>query len=140
MEDSVVITRPLEEVFAYLTDVTNWPRWNMVVGNVEQTPPGPLEKGTKLRGAAEVMGRTMQYSGEILEYDPNKKVVQKMRVGPAELQTSWLLEPVEAGTRLTISSAGKASGPSIIAGPLLDRAVKKQIEESLARLKAILEG
>jgi len=139
MEDSIVINRPVEEVFAYLTDVTAWPRWNMVVGNVEQTPPGAMGQGTTLRGAAEVMGRVMQYSGQILEYDPNKKVVQKMRVGPAELQTSWLLEPVQAGTRLTISSEGKTSGPSIIAGPLMDRAVKKQIEESLARLKAILE-
>lgn len=139
MEDSIVINHPVEEVFAYLTDVTNWPRWNMVVGNVEQTPPGPLEKGTKLRGAAEVMGRTMQYSGEILEYDPNRKVVQKMRVGPAELQTNWLFERLGDSTRLTIRSEGKTSGPSIIAGPLMDRAVKKQIEESLARLKAILE-
>jgi len=139
MEDSIVITRTLEDVFAYLTDVTNWPRWNMIVGNVEQTPPGPLGQGTTLRGAAEIMGRTMQYSGEILECDPNKKVVQKMRVGPAEIQTSWLLEPLEDGTRLIIRSEGKASGPSIIAGPLLDREVKKQIEGSLTRLKAILE-
>jgi uncharacterized protein YndB with AHSA1/START domain len=139
MEDSIVINRPVEEVFAYLTDVTNWPRWNMVVGNVEQTPPGPIGRGTTLRGAAEVMGRVMQYSGEILAYDRNKKVVQKMHVGPAQLQTSWLLEPVEAGTRLTIRSEGKTSGPSMIAGPLLDQAVKKQIQESLARLKALLE-
>jgi hypothetical protein len=86
------------------------------------------------------MGRTIQFSGEILEYDPTKKVVQKMHVGPAELQTNWLFEPVEEGTRLTIRSEGQTSGPSMIAGPLMDRAVKKQIEESLARLKAVLEG
>ena len=139
MEDSIVINRPVEEVFAYLTDVTNWSRWNEAVGNVVQTPPGPMGLGTTLRGAGEVMGRIMQYSGEILEYDPNKKVVQKMRVGPADIQASWLFEPVEGGTRLTLRSEADTSGPFKVAGPLIDRMVKKQLEENLARLKAVLE-
>lgn len=140
MEDSIVINRPLEEVFAYLTDVANWPQWNQAVRNVVQTPPGPMGHGTTLRGVSEVMGRVMQYSGEILEYDPNKKVVQKMRVGPADIQASWLFEPVEGGTRLTMRSEADTSGASRIAGSLIDRVVKKQIEENLARLKASLEG
>ncbi|MGB9299634.1 MAG: SRPBCC family protein [Anaerolineae bacterium] len=140
MEDSIVINRPVEEVFAYLTDVTNWSRWNEAVGNVVQTPPGPIGLGTTLRGASEVMGRIMEWRGEILEYEFNKKVVQKMRVGPAEIQASWIFEPVEGGTRLTMRSEGETSGPFKVAGPLIDRMVEKQIEENLARLKAVLEG
>lgn len=140
IEDSIVINRPLEEVFAYLTDVANWSRWNEAVGNVAQTPPGPMGLGTTLQGASEVMGRTMAWSGEILEYEPNKKVIQKMRVGPAEIQASWIFEPVEGGTRLTMRSEAETGGPFTIAGPLIDRLVKKQMEENLARLKAVLEG
>jgi uncharacterized protein YndB with AHSA1/START domain len=140
MEDSIVINRPVEEVFAYLTDTTNWSRWNEAVGNVVQTPPGAMGLGTTLRGASEVMGRTMQWSGQILEYEPNNKVVQKMHVGPAEIQASWIFQPVEGGTRLTMRSEGETGGPFSIAGPLIDRLVKKQLEENLARLKAVLEG
>ena len=140
MEDSIVINRPLEEVFAYLTDVANWSRWNEAVGNVVQTPPGAMGLGTTLRGASEVMGRTMQWSGQILEYEPNNKVVQKMHVGPAEIQASWIFQPVEGGTRLTMRSEAGTSGPFRIAGPLMDRVVKKQLEGNLARLKAVLEG
>jgi uncharacterized membrane protein len=140
MEDSIVINRPVEEVFAYLADISNWPQWNEAVGNVAQTPPGALAVGTTLRGASEVMGRIMERSSEILEYEPNKKVAQKMHVGPTEVQASWLFEPVEGGTRLIMRSQGETSGPFKLAGPLMDRAAKKQIEENLARLKAVLEG
>jgi uncharacterized membrane protein len=140
MEDSILIYRPVEEVFAYLTDVTNWSRWNEAVGNVVQTPPGPMGLVTTLRGASEVMGRTMEWSSEILEYEPNKKVVQKMHVGPTEISASWIFEPVEGGTRLTMRSEGETSGPFSIAGPLMNRVVKQQVEENLARLKAVLQG
>ena len=138
MEDNIVVNRPVEEVFAYLTDVANWSRWNEAVGNVVQTPPGPMGLGTTLRGASEVMGRTMEWSGEIVDYEPNKKVVQKMRVGPAEIQASWIFEPVEGGTRLTMRSEIDTSGLFKVAGPLMDRVVKQQMEENLARLKAVL--
>jgi len=140
MEDSIVIYRSVEEVFAYLTDVTNWSRWNDAVGDVVQTPPGPLGLGTTLRGASEVMGRIMGWSGEIVEYELNKKVSQKMRVGPAEISAGWVFEPVEGGTRLTMRAEADSSGPMRIAGGLMDRLVKKQVEENLARLKAVLEG
>ena len=140
MEDSIVIKRPVEEVFAYLTDTTNWSRWNEAVGNVVQTPPGPMGLGTTLRGASEVMGRIMGWSGEIVEYELNKKVAQKMRVGPAEISAGWVFEPVEGGTRLTMRAEADSSGPMRIAGGLMDRLVKKQVEENLARLKAVLEG
>jgi uncharacterized membrane protein len=140
MEDSIVINRPAAEVFAYLADVTNWPQWNQAAGNVTQTPPGPMAVGTTLQGASEMMGRIMEWSSEIVEYEPNKKVSQKMRVGPTEVEASWIFDAVEGGTRLTMRSEGETSGLFKIAGPLMDRAVKKQIEENLARLKAVLEG
>jgi uncharacterized protein YndB with AHSA1/START domain len=140
MEDNIVIKRPVEEVFAYLTDTTNWSRWNDAVGDVVQTPPGPMGLGTTLRGASEVMGRIMGWSGEIVEYELNKKVAQKMHVGPAQIQASFVFQPVEGGTRLTMRAEADSSGPMRIAGGLMDRLVKKQFEENLARLKAALEG
>ncbi len=99
-----------------------------------------MAAGTTLRGASEVMGRIMEWSSEIVEYEPNKKVAQKMRVGPTEVEASWVFESVEGDTRLTMRSEGETSGLFKIAGPLVDRAVRKQIEENLARLKAVLEG
>jgi uncharacterized protein YndB with AHSA1/START domain len=45
-EQAIDIGRPIEEVFAYLADFTNIPRWNYYVENVRQLTPGQVGVGT----------------------------------------------------------------------------------------------
>jgi hypothetical protein len=52
----------------------------------------------------------------------------------------WFVEPVEGGTKFTIRSEGAMGGLAKLVGPLMDRTMEKQMEENLARLKALVEG
>jgi uncharacterized protein YndB with AHSA1/START domain len=140
MEGSININRTVEEVFAYVTDVSNLAKWDRQAGGSEQTSEGPVGLGTTYRGSYEVLGKTMDWTSEITEYEPNRKVVQKIDMGPTVMTMGWLLDPVETGTRFTISSKGYLGGLAKLAGPVLDRTMKKQMEDNLARLKAVLEG
>lgn len=45
-EQSIDIDRPVEDVFTYLADFTNIPRWNYYVERVRQLRPGPVGAGT----------------------------------------------------------------------------------------------
>lgn len=139
MEASITINRPVEEVFAFVTDVGNWARWNEELTHVEQVSEGPIGVGTICRGTAEIMGR-MAFAAEILEYEPNQKVVQRMTIGPMQIQGAWLFEPVPGGTRVTMSSKGQSEGLFKLGGSLFDGMIKKRLEANLARLKAIMEG
>jgi uncharacterized protein YndB with AHSA1/START domain len=140
MEGSITINRPVEEVFAYVTDIANFAKWNGQASQGEQTSQGPVGVGTTYRGAYDVMGRKMDWTSEVTEYEPNRKIAQKIDMGPTVMAMSWLVEPVEGGTKFTIRSEGEMGGLAKLAGPLMDRTMKKQMEGNLARLKALLEG
>ena len=140
MEGSININRKVEEVFAYVTDVANLDKWDRQAGQSEQTSEGPVGLGTTYRGSYEVLGKTMDWTSEITEYEPNRKVVQEISMGPTKMTMGWLLEPVGGGTGFTISSEGYLGGLAKLAGPVLERTMKEQTEGNLARLKALLEG
>ncbi len=140
MERSITINRPVEEVFAFVTDVANFTTWNEQAGQAEQASEGPVGLGARYRGTIDFMGRTMQWVSEITEFEPHRKAVQKIRMGPTEMTMGWFLEPAEKGTRFTIRSEGPTGGLAKLAGPLMDRSMEKQMEDNLAHLKALLEG
>ena len=62
--DSIHIDRPVETVFAYITDVTNDPAWHTDVLEAQKTSDGPIGVGTlwhtrfkgKLKGVIPAMG------------------------------------------------------------------------------------
>jgi uncharacterized protein YndB with AHSA1/START domain len=140
MERSITINRPVEEVFAFVTDVANFAKWNKQAGQSEQSSEGPVGLGTKYRGSYDFMGRTMQWVSEITEFEPNQKAVQTIRMGPTEMIMGWFLQPVAGGTKFTIRTEGPTGGLAKLAGPLMDRTMEKDAEDDLARLKALLEG
>jgi uncharacterized protein YndB with AHSA1/START domain len=140
MEGSITISRSVEEIFAYMTDIGNFAEWNEQAGPSEQTSDGPVGVGATYRGSYDFMGRKMEWTSEITEYEPNRKMTQKVDMGVAVMGMSWLVEPVEGGTKVTIISEGEMGGLGKLAGPLMDRTMRKQMEGNLARLKALLDG
>jgi len=139
-EASVVINRPVEEVFAYMTDVGNWPLWHSGMLEAEQTSEGPVGVGTTCRGVNQFLGRRMEWASEITEYEPNRKMKQKLISGPMSIEQSLTFEPVEGGTGLTLAGEGEFGGLFRLAEPIVIRTGQRQMEGSLATLKDILEA
>lgn len=139
IEASVVINRPIEEVFAYVVDIKNWSQW-AGMPDAEQTSEGPVGVGTTFRGAFEFLGRRDEWTSEVTRYEPNKELRQKMIWGPMSLEQRLTFESVEGGTKYTQAGEGETGGIFKMAQPLVDRMMKKQLEGSLAKLKGVLEG
>jgi uncharacterized protein YndB with AHSA1/START domain len=139
MEASVVINRPVEEVFAYVIDINNWSQW-MGFSGAEQTSEGPVGVGTTFKGVSEFMGRREEWTSEVTGYEPNRKVGMDMIWGPMSMDETLTFEPVEGGTRYTQVGEGETGGVFKVAGPILNRMMKKQLEDSLAKLKEILDA
>jgi uncharacterized membrane protein len=138
MERSIIINRPVEEVFAFAMDSARWAQWNQELSHVEQSSEGVVAVGTTYRGVADFMG-PMEWRAKITEYEPHKRVTQRMSVGPVQVEGSWLFEPVEGGTRFTMRTRGETGGLSAMLGPLIEGALKRRIEANLAKLKAMIE-
>jgi uncharacterized membrane protein len=140
VEASVVINRPVEEVFAFMSDVKNWLKWQSGMLEAEQSSEGPVGVGSTSRGVNQFLGRRMEWTSEITAYELNKKMEQKIKAGPMLIEQSVKLEPVEGGTKLTLGGEGESGGFFKLAEPLVNRQMEKEMEGNISRLKDILEA
>ena len=81
LEDSIVINRPLEEVFNYMEDIEREHEWQPYLRNWEQTPdPNQNGVGTIRRYDNRYMGRSFSNEYEAVIYEPMEKVMYVMNV------------------------------------------------------------
>jgi len=73
IEESVEIKRPLDKVFAYMTDAKSWQKWQSIILEAEQTSQGPMRVGTTFKGISRMMGVSMKWTAKATEYELNKK-------------------------------------------------------------------
>jgi uncharacterized membrane protein len=140
MQASVVIGRPIEEVFTYVVDAATWPKWQEGLLEAEQTSEGPVGSGTTFRGTNQMMGQKMEWTSEVTEFETNKKVGHRIISGPMSVQQALTFEAADGGTKFSLVAEGETGGFFKMAEPLVNRMMKKQLEANLARLKEILES
>jgi len=144
IEASVVINRPVEEVFEFVTNPKNDLLWQSGVLESEQTSEGPMGVGTTLRSASQFVGRRMEGTAEVTEYEPNRKIKYKGTSGPMTVEPSYSFEPVEGGTRVSFVGEGETGGFVKrlfgLADSIVVRMAQRGMETDFANLKDILEA
>ena len=138
-EQTIVIDRPVDEVFAFVTDQTNTPRWQAGLVELERTTEGPIGVGTKHKGARNFMGRRMELANEYTVYEPGKLVTFRTTSGPA-LVASYLFESVPGGTRLTSRVEMQGAGLYGLLEPVICAGLRREMKAALPALKALLES
>lgn len=140
IEKSVEIDRPVEEVFAYVMDPNNEPLWNHGTLKAEITSAGPMGVGTTMNYVGRFLGRTVETSYEITEYEVNRKRVNKSLSGPYPYVITNLFESVEGGTKFTATAQMDVGGFFKVAEPLVLRMLNRQVNSGFANLKDLLEA
>jgi uncharacterized membrane protein len=138
VESSVVINRPLEACFAYLTDLGNDLEWRREWVAAEKTTDGPHGVGTRYRLTGALLGRRIATEYETIAYEPNRRVAWKAVSGPVPLTFSRAFEAVEGGTRVSMRYEGE-HGILRLGGPLVAGIGRRQLEGDYPRLKELLE-
>jgi len=140
VENTVTIMRPAEEVFAYLADAENLPRWNYAIEQTRKITAGPVGVGTVYRQTRTIPSRS-QEEFEIVVFQPPGQLVLDGTFGPFRARTSYLLEPVAGGTGLTNRWELEAtSAPLRLLAPVAIPRVKAAVAKNLRTLKQILEN
>jgi len=140
VEDSIVINRPVEEVFAFVADQENALQWQEGLLEVRRTTDGPLGVGTKHTIMRKFMGRRVEATNEYVEYEPNKKIAFTGRSGPAHFEVAYLTESVAEGTRLTCQMQMEQRGLFGLMDSLIAGSLKRDFEANFRDLKALLES
>lgn len=137
---NVIVNRPIDEVFAYVTDVKTWPRWESGLLQAEQTSEGAINVGTTFRGMNQALGQRMEWTSEVTDYTRSKSWGQKIVSKGWSTEESLTFEPFEGSTKLTLASELEMGGFFKLVAPFVGRKMQKQIERNLAKLKDILEA
>ena len=99
-EHSIDIHRPVEEVFAFLTDPDKLPTWQTTTVEVRRTADGPLSAGERFGEVHAALGRRLESTVEVAEYEPPRAFAIRMIDGAVPLDGRWTLERANGGTRL----------------------------------------
>jgi len=140
VRESVIIKRPAEQVYAYVTDLKNLPQWEPAILEVEQTSSGDLGVGTTYRGVNKMMGMRMNWTSIVNECEPNKKWSETIISGGSRIDEHLDFDSVDGSTKFTLAYDMKAGGILRLLSPLITSTTRKQLKENLGNLKRILEA
>jgi uncharacterized protein YndB with AHSA1/START domain len=141
IEVSTVIDRPIEEVFAFVSDMTNTPQWSAELVEAKVVSPGPTGVGTKSTSTVKILGRQIEVTSESVEYESNRRYRLEHDAGPVTVRDDWFIfEPVAGGTKVTHKAEIEAGGVFKVAEPIAARLNQRQWETNFAVLKELLEA
>lgn len=140
VETSILIERPASEVFAYIANFENNPRWQSGMREAHFTSDPPLAVGSTYVQVAAFLGRRIDSTFEVIAYEADRMVKATSTFGSFPITFTRIVEPAEGGTLVQAIIEGDASGLFKIAEPLMKRMVQRQISGDYANLKGILEG
>lgn len=139
-EHEVVIERPPADVFAYLTGLENLPEWQASIVEIWREDEGPLREGARFTEVRRVAGRRIESTIEVAALEPDRELALRVVKGPVPGTVRHLVEADGEATRLRVVGDLTGGGLRSLAGPLLERAAKRETVSDLRRLKEVLEA
>jgi hypothetical protein len=111
---AIPIERPIEEVFAFVSDARNRPRWDESVDSEE-------------------------LDWEIVEHDAPARQRIESTSGPFSTTLLYDLRADGDGTLVRFSVTGRPTGALRLMQPLIARNTQRNLDRGFARLKELLE-
>lgn len=140
IEKSIVINRPVEEVFAYVSDLTHSAEWQSGLVEIRKVTEGILGVGTRYTFVRLFLGRKMEANNEIVEFTPNAKIAFRTISGPIPLDASYSFERNSSDTKLTSKIDMHPGNFISLAEPLISASLSRDVEAGLVYLKGLLES
>jgi uncharacterized protein YndB with AHSA1/START domain len=139
---TTVIDRPIEEVFAFLADGTNDPKFSPRVLEIAKTSDGPTGVGTVYASTVKDAGVKTKREFKITEFDQPRRIrwteVSKNSVTVPE--GGYDLEPEGSGTRVTLHNSFEGHGFGKLVAPLALRAARKGADGFGQSIKRAVEA
>jgi uncharacterized protein YndB with AHSA1/START domain len=137
-ENTVMIARPIEDVFAFLSDLENVPQWNYAIVETRKVSEGPVGVGTTYQQVRSVPSRSQERL-EVTAYTPPRHLEIRGQLGPFLSRLSYALDAFPEGTRLTNAVELELRGPGRLLGRVAVPRVRDAVAANLRKLKELLE-
>ncbi len=140
---SAVIDRPIEEVFAFLADGTNDPKFSPRVQEIRQTTDGPVGVGTVFESTVKDAGMTTSRRFELTVVDAPTKIrwTERSKNTVTVPDGGYDLEKVsDTQTGVTIHNTFEGHGFGKLIVGFAARAAVKDAPAFAQRIKAAVEA
>ncbi len=142
-EASTTIARSPASVFALLDDFARIPEWNERCVEIRQTESGDHATGKKLvyRYRYRERGAEGEINGEISEYAPGRAIAMHYEDHALQIRVRFDLESDGAGTRLVHRAEIEPKSFKVkLLSPIIRAATRKQTEQSVEKIRALVEA
>jgi carbon monoxide dehydrogenase subunit G len=144
LETSVTVSKPVEKVFEYITNLDNQKKLSTYITGIEVD--GPVKLGTKYKIETTSMGHKNVTTNEVVSFEPNRKFGVKTFAAPpaSDVTNTYLLEADGSGTKLTLQMdavlvpAGMPNMPGM--EDMMKTQMKAGLDSTMAAMKKAIEG
>ena len=139
VETAVEIARPVDEVFGFVADQTNAPRWQSGLHDVQRLTEGPLGVGTEHEFTRRFAGRSLVSRNRFVAFENGRFVEFEIPDGWITGRASYLTESCPVGTLLKSRMQFHARGSVAFLEPAFTVLLARDSRRDERRLKHMLE-
>ena len=135
----LLIERPREQVFDFVADERNEPRYNPRLNGVEKLTAGPIGAGTRFAAWTTTMGRSVPMTIALTAYERPSRLGSSTGLAAMDIDGVLDFQSVPEGTLMCWRWELKPHGALKLMGPLIALAGRRQERSIWRRLKRLLE-
>ena len=137
--DSTIVSRPSAQIYAFLVDLRNIPKWQSEVVTSNILTSGPTRKGTRFTEDVKMGPMRTKAQCEITDLLPDRMMAFSASSPSLDYQGKVTIEPVPEGARLTITAEARPKGLWRLLQPLMGGEMRRGIRNELAQIKSVVE-
>jgi uncharacterized protein YndB with AHSA1/START domain len=143
VERSIDIAATPERIYEVIMDPACLESWVTIHAGLENAPKAPLQRGSELTQRLQLAGRGFTVHWKVIENRPARRVVWEGR-GPMRSHAGVIYELTpngDGGTCFTYTNEFALPGGPLgrVAGPVVKRVTAGELDQSLGRLRAMVE-
>ncbi len=138
-QNSVMVNRPLAEVFAFILDGDNNPKWRPGVADIRRATNKPDGVGSKFKQGMKGPTGRIDADYEIVKCEPNSLIEFQVTAGPARPHGVYSFRAQGASTEVTFVLDFEPKGLAKLMDGMINQQMKAEVA-NLSNLKTYLEG
>jgi len=140
VQGDIVINRPIDEVFDFVADERNEPKYNPQMTLAEMVGQGPIGVGTKFHVTTMGVGRAADMTIEYTEFDRPRRLGSATHMPNMDIDGTLVFEAQGQSTRMKWLWNIEPRGFFKLLGPIVRRMGERQEMAIWTGLKKVMEA
>lgn len=139
IDQTFTVNAAAPTVFGYLTDPEQATVWQSSLLEARFEPEGEIRPGTTIHEVRKLLGRRIESTVEVTEFEPNRVFGGRTTSGPIPWHFTYRFDSEHETTRVAFHMEGEPGGFFRLAEPIVVRTVEKQLANDFSTLKELVE-